>query len=154
MSRVKFNTRVNATDKERWHTLIEAYPGTAYEMFGLAMDQLEAVLEGTVQPLPPMQRAQAALLTLGNSLSEIAVEMEKVETLRERVKGLKKFIQSSERKQAEREAELHGDIHRLREELDELKGVHKELEKLRGRYDSVMRDRLDLRKTLKKLNGE
>lgn len=150
MERVKFNTRVNASDKERWHRLVQVYEGTAYEMFGVAMDQLETIQKGGLAPLPPMQRAQAAIVSLGNALGELAAEIEKTEALRQRIEGLEIYIKSSERKQAEREAELLGDTHRLREELNELKGVHKELEQLRGKYDAVMRDRTDLKRKLKK----
>ena len=151
MQRVNFTTRVNAVDKERWQSVVKLYPGKAYELFTLAMDWLEQMQEGAQESLPPMQRAQSAIITLGNALGDIAAEMEKTEALKNRIKDLETFIAASERKQAEREAELLGNIHRLREERDDLKKVHLELEKLRGKYDAVLQDRTNLRKKLRKI---
>jgi hypothetical protein len=152
----RINIRASEAIKARWEEALRAFDGSGGALLEQALNALARGNQGLLKDLGPEEKAQSLVASLMEALKELVGRRHERESALSgalgRIHDLEKAmgaIDSMKKAHADREAQLLGEIHGLRQGVKELQSVREEFATVKVENQALKRERLDLRKQLK-----
>jgi|GEM_PF-3253629 signal transduction histidine kinase len=152
----KVQIRTDEVIKARWEEVLSVFDGSGGALLEQALDAFERKNRGMLKELGPEEKALSLVESLMETLKELMSSNHERESALSsalgRIRDLEKAmgaIDSMKKAHADREAQLLGEIHGLRQDAKELQSVREELLTVRAENQALKRERLDLKKQLK-----